>query len=104
MKKLYRGAQAYVSIARRVSAAFYFVIAFLLIAFALWLALPFGEHWFLTGIAILFGMQGAATAVKASEIFLSTRPPERAIRPQQGSRHSREAGERRRYHPQRPDL
>jgi hypothetical protein len=95
MKKLYRGAQTYVSIARRISAAFYFTIAFLLIAFALWLALPFG-NWFLTAIAILVGLQGAATAVKASEIFLSTRPPERARAQPQDSRPSRGAREQRR--------
>src|ERR1700678_3416917 len=102
MKNLFRGAQIYVSIARRLSAAFYFTIAFLFVAFGLWLAFPFGEHWFLTGIAILFGMQGAATAVKASEIFLSTKPPERA-RHQRGSRPPREAGEQRRRPAYGPD-
>jgi hypothetical protein len=81
MRKLYRGAQAYVSIARRLSAAFYFVVALLLIIFALWLAYPYGESWLLTGIALLVGFQGCATAVKASEIFLSTKPPERTNRP-----------------------
>ena len=95
MKTLYRRAQTYVSIARRVSAAFYFTIAFLLIAFALWLALPFG-NWFLTGVAILVGLQGAATAVKASEIFLSTRPPERATQQKQRVHPSRRAEEERR--------
>jgi fatty acid desaturase len=77
MKALYRGAQAYVSLARLLSAAFYFAIAVLLIGFALWLAFAFGENWILAGIAILVGLQGAATGVKAAEIFLSTRPPER---------------------------
>jgi hypothetical protein len=77
MKTLYRGAEAYVSIARRLSAAFYAMIAILLIAFALWLAFPFGEHWLLTGIAMLVGLQGAAMALKASEIYLTTMPPER---------------------------
>lgn len=80
MKTLYRQAQTYISIARLISAAFYSVIAASLIAFALWLAFPFGEHWFLTAIALLVGLQGAVTAVKAAEIFLSTRPPERSDR------------------------
>ena len=77
MKVLYRAAQAGVSIARLLSAAFYLVIAVLLIAFALWLALPFGRNWILTGIPIFVGLRGAATGVKALDIFLSTRPHER---------------------------
>jgi hypothetical protein len=96
MKRLYRGAQAYVSIARRISSAFYFTIAALLIAFAVWLAFPFGEHWFLTGIAILVGLQGAAVAVKASEIFLTTKPPERELQQRQVSHPSRRTGSERR--------
>ena len=83
MKKLFRGAQTYVSIARGLSAAFYFAVAVLLIAFALWLAFPFGENWLLTGIAMLVFLQGAATGVKASELLLSARPPERDIRRQE---------------------
>jgi hypothetical protein len=83
MKALYRGAQACVSLARLLSAAFYFAIAILLISFALWLALPFGKSWILTGIAILVGLQGAANGVKAAEIFLSTRPPERTTERQE---------------------
>ena len=85
MKALYRIAQAGVSIARLLSAGFYFVIAILLIAFALWLALPFGKNWILTGIAIFVGLQGAAVGVKALEIFLSTRLPERQAETQQPS-------------------
>jgi hypothetical protein len=107
MRKLYRGAQAYVSIARRLSAGFYFVVALLLIAFALWLAYPFGESWLLTGIALLVGFQGCTTAVKASEIFLSTRPPERDARrqrrgpPLRRDQAGAEDGQRRRAGPSR---
>jgi hypothetical protein len=82
MRRLYRGAQAYVSFARVLSAAFYAVIALLLIGFALWLAYPFDRNWLVTGIAILVGFQGAAMAVKASEIFLSTKPAENSNRQQ----------------------
>jgi hypothetical protein len=77
MKTLYRAAQAGVSLARLFSAAFHLTIAILLIGFALWLALPLGQGWLLNIIAILFGLQGAAIGVKALEIFLSARPPER---------------------------
>jgi hypothetical protein len=77
MKTFYRAAQVGILIARVFSAVFHLVIAGLLIGFALWLALPFGESWILTGIAILVGLQGAATGVNALEIFLSTRPPQR---------------------------
>ena len=58
MKTLYRGAQAYVSIARRLSAAFYFVGALLLITFALWLAYPFGNSWLLTANCDIGGIPG----------------------------------------------
>ena len=44
MKILYRGAQTYVSMARLVGAAFYAAVAILLIAFARWLAIPFGKN------------------------------------------------------------
>jgi hypothetical protein len=77
MKSFYCGAQTAVTFARLISAAFYLAIAILLIGFALWLALPFGQGWLLDIIAILFGLQGAAIGVKGLEIFLSTRPPER---------------------------
>jgi hypothetical protein len=82
MKALYRGAQRYVSIARLLSALFYAVIALLLISFAVWLAIPFGRNLLLTAIAMLVGLQGAATGVKASELFLSSRPAERPNRQQ----------------------
>jgi len=85
MKPLYRAAQACVSFARMLSAAFYFTVAILLVSFALWLALPFGKSWILTAIAIIVGLQGAATGVKALEIFLTTRPAERAGQSQQRS-------------------
>ena len=77
MKALYRAAQAGVSFARLLSAAFYLTIAILLIGFALWLALPLGQGWLLDILAMLFGLQGAAVCIKGLEIFLSTRPPER---------------------------
>jgi hypothetical protein len=66
-----------------------------LIGFALWLAIPFGKNWLLTGIALLVGLQGAATGVKASELFLTTRPPERATQRQQRPQSSRTARDRR---------
>jgi hypothetical protein len=78
MKSFYHAAQIAVSLARLFSAAFYLSIAILLIGFALWLALPFGQGWLLDVIAIPFGLQGAAVGVKGLEIFLSTRPPERS--------------------------
>jgi hypothetical protein len=75
MKTLYRAAQVGVSIARLIAAAFYFAMAIVLLVFALWLAMPFGSSWFLTAIALLVGLQGAALGVKALEIFLTTQPP-----------------------------
>jgi hypothetical protein len=89
MKALYRGAQAGLTIARLLTTAFYFAVAILLIGFALWLAWPFGRNWFLTCIAAVVGLQGAATGMKALEIFLSTRPPERTAQGQERPRSSR---------------
>ena len=92
MKTLYRGAQTYVSVARRLSSLFYVAIAHLLIAFALWLACPFGENWLLTSIAMLVFLQGAATGVKASELLLSARPPAKAIQRDEPPKHHERRG------------
>jgi len=89
MNSYYRLAQALVSIARIVGAAFYAALAILLIVLALWLALLLGQSWFFDGLALLFGWSGAATGVKAAEIFLSARPPQRPAQRQQHSPLSR---------------
>jgi hypothetical protein len=77
MKFLYRPAQTAVTFAHLVNAAFHGALALLLVGFALWLALPLGQGWFLDVIAIFFGVWGAAIGVKCLEIFLSTKSSER---------------------------
>ena len=84
MNSFYRFAQALVSTVRLIGAAFYAALAILLILLALWLALPFGQGWLLDGFALLLAWSGAATGVKAAEIFLSARPPQQLARRQEG--------------------
>jgi hypothetical protein len=79
MKVLYRAAEISVLIARVLTAMLYAAIAILLFVLALWLALPIGQSWLLSAIAALVGLIGFAILVKASEIFLTTRSPERNI-------------------------
>lgn len=82
MNSYYRLAQALVSIANLIGAAFYAALAVLLILLALWLALPPGQGWIRDGLALLLGWSGAATGVKAAEMFLGTRPPQQPVQRQ----------------------
>jgi hypothetical protein len=86
MKMLYRAAQVSVSLGRLIAAAYYFLIGLLLLAFALWLVLPLGQSWLMMIIAACFALSGCATLVKASEIFLTTKPLERPTKGQQDGR------------------
>ena len=79
MKVLYRAAETSILIARVLTAMLYAAMAILLFVFALWLALPIGQSWLLSAIAALVGLVGYAMLVRSSEIFLTTRSPERKI-------------------------
>jgi hypothetical protein len=68
MQFLYRAAQALVSTARFLTAAWYLTIAILLFCLAFWLVWPIGQSWSWNGLAILVAFWGAAASIKAAEV------------------------------------